>query len=66
MIIFGIVLNALLAALVFLFWRRARGRPLDDLVAGQADAHEHVHRVLAKHPHGGTWRQFVRWMEDET
>lgn len=56
---------ALLVLIVLLFWRQARGCSLDDLFARDLDLHRRVHRVLERHPLGGSWRQFRRWMEEE-
>lgn len=61
----GWVLYPLLAVLLYAFWRRMRGRTLDDLLARSAHEHHRVLRILARHPYGGSWRQFRRWMEEE-
>jgi hypothetical protein len=37
----------------------------DALLARAAREHDHVHRVLAKHPGGGTWRAHQDWMRTE-
>ncbi len=58
----GYLLNLVAAAPLVLFWRHVRGRSIDGLPARAATAHHHVHRVLAKHPHGGTWRDYQDWM----
>jgi hypothetical protein len=61
----GYLLYLLVAALLVLFWRHVRGRSFDGLLARAATVHHHVHRVLAKHPHGGTWREYQDWMRAE-
>ncbi len=55
----------LVAALLVLFWRHVRGLSFDALLARAAREHHHVHRVLAKHPQGGTWRAYQDWMRTE-
>jgi hypothetical protein len=61
----GIVLYGLLVALLIAFWRRMRGKSMEDLLAESADEHHHVHRVLAKHPGGGDWPNHKRWMNEK-
>jgi hypothetical protein len=53
------------AALLVLFWRHLRGLSFDALLARAAEEHHHVHRVLAKHPEGGSWRTYRAWMRAE-
>ena len=53
----GYLLYLLVAALLVLFWRHLRGESFDGLLARAASEHHHVHRVLAKHPEGGTWQE---------
>lgn len=61
----GYLLYLLVAALMVLFWRHVRGLSFDALLSRAAEAHHHVHRVLAKHPQGGTWREHLDWMRAE-
>ena len=61
----GYLLYLLVAALLVLFWRHVRGLSFDALLARAAREHHHVHRVLAKHPGGGTWRAHQDWMRTE-
>jgi hypothetical protein len=49
-------------ALLVLFWRHVRDMSVDGLLAHAATAHHHAHRVLAKHPHDGAWREYQDWM----
>jgi len=65
MTVFWSVLYALLVLIALLFWRQARGCSLDELFARDLRLHERVHRVLVRHPGGGRWRQFRRWMEED-
>lgn len=65
MIASGIILYPLLLAILILFWRRTRGRSFRDLLEQDARTHHLVQRVLAKHPHGGNWREYRRWMAEE-
>ncbi len=61
----GYLLYLLVAVLVVLFWRHVRGLSFDALLARAAREHHHVHRVLAKHPQGGTWRAYQDWMRTQ-
>ena len=61
----GWIVYALLVALLLLFWRTARRRSLDALLEQGTEEHQHVHRVLAKHPEGGTWTDHQRRMTEE-
>ena len=60
----GFLLYALAAALLVLFRGQVRGQSFDDLLARAARDHHHVHRVLATHPHGGSWKAYQAWMRD--
>ncbi len=61
----GYLLYLVVAALLVLFWRHVRGVSFDALLARAAREHLHVHRVLAKHPEGGAWREYQDWMRTE-
>ncbi len=61
----GYLLYLVVAALLVLFWRHLRGLSFDALLARAAEEHHHVHRVLAKHPEGGSWRAYRAWMRAE-
>ncbi len=60
----GFLLYVLVAALLALFRRQLRGQSFDDLLARAARDHHHVHRVLAKHPLGGCWKEIQAWMRE--
>ena len=62
---FGWILFVLLAALLALFWKRGGGRSLDELLERDTALHRQIHRVLKKHPAGGTWQQYQAWMREE-
>jgi hypothetical protein len=62
---FGWLLFVLLAALLALFWKNGGGRPLDELFERDVALHHRVHRVLEKHPAGGTWQEYQAWMREE-
>ncbi len=62
----GYLLYLLVAALLVLFWRHVRGPSFDALLARAAKQHHHVHRMLAKHPEGGTWREYQDRMRAES
>lgn len=61
----GWILYVLLAAELALFWKYRGGRSLDALLDGDLALHRQVHRVLKKHPTGGTWQQHLAWMREE-
>lgn len=60
----GALLYVLLAGIVLLFWRESRGQSLSDLLDQDIHSHHLVQKVLAKHPHGGTWRQYRQWLAE--
>ncbi|MCZ6634845.1 MAG: hypothetical protein O7G87_15695 [bacterium] len=62
---FGTILYLLLLALVLLFWQKMRGLSFDDILGKIDHEHHHVHRVIAKHLLGGTWKEHQQWMEEE-
>ena len=62
---FGWLLIILLAAELALFWKHRGGGSLDELLERDVALHHQVHRVLKKHPAGGTWRQYQAWMREE-
>ncbi len=62
---FGPALYLMLLALVVMFWRKKASRNLDELISDGESEHHHVHRVIGKHPEGGTWRQHNGWMAEE-
>jgi len=58
------ILLVLLVAIVALMASRTRGRSMDQLFAEREREHHQVHAVLARHPHGGSWREFSRWLDE--
>ncbi len=54
-----------LAALLALFWKHGGVASLDAQLARDTALHHQVHRVIKKHPEGGTWRQHQAWMREE-
>ena len=61
----GYLLYLVVAALLVLFWWHVRGLSFDALLARAIQQHHLVHRVLAKHPDGGTWHEHQDWMRAE-
>ena len=61
----GAILYFLVVAIIILFWRKSRGKSLHDLLRQDTYTHHTVQKVMAKHPHGGTWRQYRQWKADE-
>ncbi len=58
----GYLLYVVLAALLYIHWRAAAGRGIDELL--DAGNHHQVMRVIATHPKGGDWRDTCRWMAE--
>ena len=58
----GWLLYLLLGALLYYFWSKVRGASLDELIEHQHETHIRVHKVLHKHPKGGTFEEYKRWM----
>ena len=63
---FGWVLYVLMAGLLLLIWQQAGALSLDTLFDRDSALHHQVHRVLKKHPKGGTWREYSAWMREES
>ena len=61
----GEFIYLMLLALLVMFWRAKAGRGLDQLIGDGEHEHHHVHRVIGKHPEGGSWRQHKAWMIEE-
>ena len=59
---FGWLLYVVLAVLLYYFWSKARGASFDDLLARMHAQHVRVHKVLHKHPKGGTFKNYRSWM----
>jgi len=57
----GWLLYVVLTVLLYYFWSRVRGASFDDLLARQHDEHVCVHKVVRKHPGGGTFADYSRW-----
>ena len=62
---FGWLLYVVLAALLALFWKHGGGKAPDALLERDMALHHQVHRVIEKHPAGGTWRQTLAWMRED-
>ena len=58
----GWPLFVLLGAQLYYFWTKVRGASLDELIERQHEEHVAVHKVLHKHPKGGTFEEYRRWM----
>ncbi len=58
----GWLVYVLLAALLYYFWTKVRGISFDELIERDHEEHIRVHKVLHKHPKGGTFEQYRRWM----
>ena len=62
----GPLLYVLVVALLLMFWWKVRGLSFDALLEQGRSEHRHVLKVIAKHPHGGTWKEHRKWMREES
>ncbi len=58
----GWFLYLVLAVLLYYFWTKIRGASFDELLDRAHDEHIAVHKVLKKHPEGGTYEEYQRWL----
>lgn len=61
----GAILYLLLVAILILFWYKSRGKSLRQLLEQDIQTHHLIQKIIAAHPHGGTWRQYRQWMAAE-
>ncbi|NIR32763.1 MAG: hypothetical protein GWN84_26390 [Gammaproteobacteria bacterium] len=61
----GGILYILLAVIVYMFWRRSHGMSLEELLDRSGHEHELVRSVHERHPRGGPWREYRRWMAEQ-
>ena len=59
------IVLVLLVGVATYIGRRIWGKSFDDMIADQEREYHDIHAVLARHPKGGTWPEFRRWMEEE-
>ncbi len=62
----GPLLYVLVIALLLMFWWKVRGQSFDAMIEQGRHEHRHVLKVIAKHPHGGTWKEHRKWMREES
>ena len=60
----GYLLYVVLAALLYIHWRAAAVRGIDELLDAGHHHHQQVMRVIAEHPKGGDWPDHRRWMAE--
>lgn len=60
------ILIPLLLAILYYFWRQVAGLSMDNLFERSASAHHRIHKMIAKHPDGGSWQDFQRWTGEAT
>ena len=53
----GVLLSALMLSRTF-------GRSFDELITKSRDEHHAMTRIFEKHPRGGAWRDFRKWLGD--
>ncbi len=61
----GPLLYVLVVALLLMFWWKVRGLSFDALLEQGRREHRQVLKVIAKHPHDGTWKEHRKWMREE-
>lgn len=49
--------------LIYIYWH-ARSMSLDVLRKRVNEEHEKTHKVLKKHPQGGSWSEYKRWHKE--
>ncbi len=59
----GAIVYLALAAILWLRWRQVRGCSFADLLARDLHLHHQVHKIIAQHPKGGSWQEYLRWMK---
>lgn len=62
MIVYGYIVYLILAAILWHFWKCVHGRTFDDLLRESAREHHQIQDLHREHPHGGTWKEFNRWL----
>ena len=58
------ILVVLLVTIAVVMGRRLYGKTLDQLFDETEQDHHRIHAVLARHPQGGTWQQYSRWLAE--
>lgn len=58
----GGLLYVVFAMISFYMWWQIQEMDLSKIMQAQNRHHKRVHRVLTKHPHGGDWTQYKKWM----
>lgn len=61
--VFGVTLYVLAVAIAVWFALRVRGRSFGEILDSRSAEHHRVMEVFAKHPHGGTYREYRHWEE---
>jgi len=61
--VLGPMLYVLLVALLYYMWTFRGTGGLDQLIDRAEHEHHRVHKVISRHPRGGTWQQYQRWLD---
>ncbi len=61
----GPLLYVMVAGLLLMFWRKVRGLSFDDLLEQSHREHRHVLKMIASHPHGGTWKEHQKRLREQ-
>ncbi len=60
----GYLLYPIMVAILVWMWFRVRGMNIEEIVAQSADEHHTVNDIFERHPHGGDWSEFTKWVDD--
>ena len=60
----AILLYGLAIWILFTMWQRVKGKTLISLVDESHHLHQQVGEVYARHPAGGNWEKYQRWMDE--
>ncbi|MFC1666067.1 hypothetical protein ACFL17_10680 [Pseudomonadota bacterium] len=60
----AILLYGLALCILFTMWQQVKGKSLAVLIDESHHLHQRVGEVYAKHPAGGTWGKYQKWMHE--
>ena len=62
----GLLIYPVMGLLVFWMWTKVRHMNLSEIVDKSRNDHHHVNDILTEHPHGGTYREYQSWLQEES
>ncbi len=60
----ALTLYPMMAAIIYVIWRKLRGRSIEEIVEDSAHEHRALLDVAANHPEGGTAKQYSDWLSE--